>query len=165
MRYILYMMMAACVVGCGPEAVDPPAPAAPPAEMVTGADRLVADGFSMLAGKNVGLVTNHSALVDGRHLADLMHESDAVNLVALFGPEHGIRGDDVGEIADAPLGVKALAASPRPPSPPSPAMPRVSPHNTTGWRSSRATSSGRRGACWRTSRRFSRPSAPTGRMS
>ncbi len=97
MRYALYLMMAVCVVGCGPEAADPPAP---PAEVITGAERLVADDFSLLAGKNVGLVTNHTALVNGRHLADLMHESDKVNLVALFGPEHGVRGDNVGEIKD-----------------------------------------------------------------
>lgn len=97
MRTLALLLLTASLVACGrePEAVDPP-----PSGVVTGTERLVADNFSLLAGKNVGLVTNHTALVGGRHLADLMHESDAVNLVALFGPEHGIRGDDVGAIAD-----------------------------------------------------------------
>lgn len=69
--------------------------------VMTGADRLVADDFAPLAGKTVGVITNHTALVGDRHIVDLMHESEAVNVVALFGPEHGIRGDDVGRIDDA----------------------------------------------------------------
>ncbi len=67
----------------------------------TGAELMVASNFEMLKGKNVGVVTNHSAMVGGRHLVDLLHESEDVNLVVLFGPEHGIRGDDVGLISDA----------------------------------------------------------------
>jgi uncharacterized protein YbbC (DUF1343 family) len=67
----------------------------------TGAELLVANNFDILKGKNVGVVTNHSAVVGGKHLVDLLHESEDVNVVVLFGPEHGIRGDDVGIIADA----------------------------------------------------------------
>jgi uncharacterized protein YbbC (DUF1343 family) len=62
-------------------------------ELRTGAQVLVATNFDALAGQRVGLITNHTATVGDRHLADLMHESAEVNLVALFGPEHGIRGD------------------------------------------------------------------------
>lgn len=59
----------------------------------TGAERLIEDDFEFLRGKNVGLITNHTAIAGDRHLADILHESAQVNLVTLFGPEHGIRGD------------------------------------------------------------------------
>src|SRR5699024_1617779 len=60
----------------------------------TGAKVLVENGFKSLEGKNVGLITNYTAMVDNQHIADLMNEAPNVNLIALFGPEHGIRGDD-----------------------------------------------------------------------
>src|SRR3990172_3030285 len=70
------------------------------AQVLSGADLLLQKHFSMIQGKRVGLVTNHSALLaDGRHLADALAENPEVKLVALFGPEHGIRGD-------APAGAK-----------------------------------------------------------
>ncbi len=62
-------------------------------EVVSGAERLAAGGFSSLENQRAGLITNHTATVGDRHLADLLHESPAVALTALFGPEHGIRGD------------------------------------------------------------------------
>ena len=44
-------------------------------------------------GKRVGLVTNHTGRAsDGASAIDLLHEAKNVQLVALFGPEHGIRG-------------------------------------------------------------------------
>lgn len=52
------------------------------------------DGFRQLAGKRVGLITNPSGV--NRRLEttiDLLHAAREVNLVALFGPEHGIYGD------------------------------------------------------------------------
>ena len=51
-------------------------------------------GFEGLRGKRVGLVTNPSA-VDSRlkSTIDILFEAPEVNLVALFGPEHGVRGD------------------------------------------------------------------------
>ena len=59
----------------------------------TGADMLVAEDFSRLHGKRVGLIANQTSVSGGRHLADLLHEHDLVELSALFGPEHGLRGD------------------------------------------------------------------------
>jgi uncharacterized protein YbbC (DUF1343 family) len=59
----------------------------------TGAERWAAEDFAAIAGKRVGLITNHTATVGDRHLADLLHASEAIELTALFGPEHGIRGD------------------------------------------------------------------------
>ncbi len=65
----------------------------------TGADMLVSSGFEELRGQRVGLITNHTARVGNTHLADLMVASSDVQLVALFGPEHGIRGNaDAGQI-------------------------------------------------------------------
>ena len=46
-----------------------------------------------LRGQRVGLVANHTAVTgDMRHLVDVLHES-GVNLVALYGPEHGFYGE------------------------------------------------------------------------
>ncbi|MCX6144677.1 MAG: DUF1343 domain-containing protein [Ignavibacteriales bacterium] len=63
-------------------------------QVKTGADLLFEKYFHLIQGKNVGLVTNHSALLsNGKHLADALHEDKRTNLVILFGPEHGVRGD------------------------------------------------------------------------
>ena len=65
--------------------------------VLTGAQRLVDDGFRELAGWNVGLVTNHTARVDTSdggpaHLIDRLDATPNVTLSAIFGPEHGYRG-------------------------------------------------------------------------
>ena len=70
--------------------------ATPP--VVTGAQRLVDTRFRALDGLRVGLVTNHTARVDTAdggpaHLIDRLHAAPNVIVGALFGPEHGIRGD------------------------------------------------------------------------
>ncbi|GMQ82506.1 MAG: DUF1343 domain-containing protein [Rhodothermia bacterium] len=59
----------------------------------TGAQNLVDSDFEVLQGKRIGLITNHSARVDSVHLIDLLHNAPEVDLKALFGPEHGLRGD------------------------------------------------------------------------
>ena len=49
--------------------------------------------FQALRGKRVGLVTNHTGRSrDGTATIDLLHKAPGVTLVALFSPEHGIRG-------------------------------------------------------------------------
>lgn len=59
----------------------------------TGFDRLAADGYRLLSGERVGVVTNPTGITrDARHIVDVMHPDDRVNLVAVFGPEHGFRG-------------------------------------------------------------------------
>ncbi len=61
--------------------------------MMTGADRAVADHGRLFAGKRVGLVTNQTGrLADGRFLVDALLDG-GTRVTALFGPEHGIRGD------------------------------------------------------------------------
>ena len=72
----------------------PPAPVQPrPVPVLTGLDALRAEGFAPLRGKRVGLVTNHTGRGrDGVAAIDLLHGAKDVSLVALFSPEHGIRG-------------------------------------------------------------------------
>jgi uncharacterized protein YbbC (DUF1343 family)/CubicO group peptidase (beta-lactamase class C family) len=61
--------------------------------VLTGIDVLVRDGFKPLRGKRVGLVTNHTGRArDGQPTIDLLFKAPEVKLVALFSPEHGIRG-------------------------------------------------------------------------
>ncbi|MEV1050591.1 DUF1343 domain-containing protein [Streptomyces sp. NPDC049887] len=59
----------------------------------TGFERLAADGYRALSGERVGVVTNPTGIArDTRHIVDVMHADDRVDLVAVFGPEHGFRG-------------------------------------------------------------------------
>ncbi|MFE5560717.1 exo-beta-N-acetylmuramidase NamZ domain-containing protein [Streptomyces sp. NPDC056544] len=59
----------------------------------TGFERLAADGYAALAGQKVGVVTNPTGITaDARHLVDVLHADERVDLVAVFGPEHGFRG-------------------------------------------------------------------------
>jgi len=60
----------------------------------TGIEVLRESGFACLEGKRVGLITNPTG-VDSelRSTIDILHEAPNVNLVALYGPEHGVRGE------------------------------------------------------------------------
>jgi uncharacterized protein YbbC (DUF1343 family)/CubicO group peptidase (beta-lactamase class C family) len=74
---------------------SPEATASRPARLpvLSGIDVLRAEGFSLLRGKRVGLVTNHTGRArDGATTIDLIFGAPEVKLVALFSPEHGIRG-------------------------------------------------------------------------
>lgn len=88
----------------------PPAPE-PPRPVLPGAEVLLRDSLHLLRGKRAGLITNHTAVTrDGRSVIDLLHATPGVNLVALFGPEHGLRGDvdggeHIGNSRDAKTGL------------------------------------------------------------
>jgi uncharacterized protein YbbC (DUF1343 family) len=59
-----------------------------------GVERLLTEEIDLLRGARVGLVCNQASVDHGfRHVADLFHQNPAINLTALFGPQHGIRGD------------------------------------------------------------------------
>ncbi|MGZ8378611.1 MAG: exo-beta-N-acetylmuramidase NamZ family protein [Gemmatirosa sp.] len=61
--------------------------------VVPGVEVLLRDSLHLLRGKRVGLVTNHSGRDRaGTSTIDLLHRAPGVRLVALFAPEHGIRG-------------------------------------------------------------------------
>lgn len=63
-------------------------------KVLTGADILLSDSLDLVTNKNVGIVTNHTGLLsNGTHIVDTLNSLNQVNVVVLFGPEHGIRGD------------------------------------------------------------------------
>jgi len=81
-------------------------------KVASGLDVLAGERFAPLRGLAVGLVCNPTS-VDRRlrHAADLFHEARSVRLAALFGPEHGVRGDTqymaaVGNERDRRTGVR-----------------------------------------------------------
>jgi uncharacterized protein YbbC (DUF1343 family) len=66
----------------------------PAKQVKTGADILFKSRTELIDGKRVALITNHTAMLsNGTHLADALSQYKKTTLVALFGPEHGIRGD------------------------------------------------------------------------
>ena len=65
-----------------------------PPSVLNGIDVLEQNNFAQLEGMRVGLITNATGV--NKHLVsniDLLHAAENVQLVALFGPEHGVRGD------------------------------------------------------------------------
>lgn len=61
---------------------------------VAGVELLLQERLDLVAGKRVGLVTNPTGVDHTlRSSIDLLAEHPQVQLVALFGPEHGVRGD------------------------------------------------------------------------
>lgn len=80
-----------------------------------GIEVLRESNFEALRGKRVGLITNPTGVDNAlRSTIDILHESPEVNLVALFAPEHGVRGDvaagkKVGTSTDAATGVKVYS--------------------------------------------------------
>lgn len=80
-----------------------------------GIETLRENNFDILKGKRVGLITNPTGVDNSlRSTIDILHESPEVNLVALFAPEHGVRGDipageKVGGTTDPATGVKVYS--------------------------------------------------------
>ena len=77
----------------------------------TGIEILRSQNFKILEGKRVGLITNPTG-VDSKMKStiDILFEAPNVKLVALFGPEHGVRGDahagdKVDNVTDAKTGL------------------------------------------------------------
>jgi uncharacterized protein YbbC (DUF1343 family) len=62
--------------------------------VLTGIEVLRESNFKILEGKRVGLITNPTG-VDSKlkSTIDILHNAGNFNFVALFGPEHGVRGD------------------------------------------------------------------------
>ncbi len=60
----------------------------------TGIEQLVKSDFGILKGKRVGLVTNPTGVDHNlRSTIDILFNAPGVKLVALYGPEHGVRGE------------------------------------------------------------------------
>ena len=84
--------------------------------VVPGADRLAHSGWAALRGQRVGVVTNPTGILqDLTHVVDAMVGSGRVDVVAVFGPEHGFRGtaqagDSEGNHRDPRTGVMVYDA-------------------------------------------------------
>jgi uncharacterized protein YbbC (DUF1343 family) len=62
--------------------------------VIPGIEVLLKDSLHLIKGKRVGLLTNHSGRDRaGTSSVDLLFKAPGVKLTALYGPEHGIRGD------------------------------------------------------------------------
>ena len=60
----------------------------------TGLEVLKEQNFKCLEGKRVGVITNPTGVDNNlKSIADILYEAPNVELVALYGPEHGVRGD------------------------------------------------------------------------
>ena len=88
----------------------------PQRSVTTGAERLERSGWAALRGQRVGVVTNPTGILDDlTHVVDRMVGSGDVNVVAVFGPEHGFRGtaqagDSEGNHVDPRTGVMVYDA-------------------------------------------------------
>jgi uncharacterized protein YbbC (DUF1343 family) len=69
------------------------------APVMLGIDVLEADGFRILRGKRVGLLT-HAAGVnrEGVSTVDVLRRASGVKLVCLFAPEHGVYGTEAASV-------------------------------------------------------------------
>jgi uncharacterized protein YbbC (DUF1343 family)/CubicO group peptidase (beta-lactamase class C family) len=82
--------------------------------VLNGIDVLKRDRFRQLRGRKVGLITNHTGIDRERNATiDLLHAAPEVTLVALFSPEHGIRGDQdhekIGDTTDEKTGLPVFS--------------------------------------------------------
>jgi uncharacterized protein YbbC (DUF1343 family)/CubicO group peptidase (beta-lactamase class C family) len=79
------------------------------AQVLTGIDVLERDGFKQLKGMRIGLVTNQTGRDrSGRSTIDVLFKAPEVKLVALFSPEHGIRGLADEKVSDSKDDVTGL---------------------------------------------------------
>lgn len=92
--------------------------------VLAGIDVLKRDNFSILAGRKVALITNQTGVTrTGESTVKLLFDSDVVDLVALFSPEHGFAGTlDQAHIGDARdqttgLTIRSLYGKTRVPTP------------------------------------------------
>jgi uncharacterized protein YbbC (DUF1343 family)/CubicO group peptidase (beta-lactamase class C family) len=84
-------------------------PSGPLHPVLTGIDVLERDGFKQLEGRRIGLITNHTGRDrTGRSTIDVLAAAKNLKLVALFSPEHGLRGiedSNVGDTRDEKTGL------------------------------------------------------------
>lgn len=68
-----------------------------------GVEKLLAEETSLIGGRRIGLVCNQASVDhDLRHVADLFAARDSFKLAALFGPQHGIRGEVQDNMVETP---------------------------------------------------------------
>lgn len=78
--------------------------------VLTGLDQ-VEQYHSLFANKHLGIITNHTAFnSSGKHITNIFLEMPEIQVTALFGPEHGIRGKEdagakIGTVLDPLSGI------------------------------------------------------------
>ncbi|WP_346712993.1 DUF1343 domain-containing protein [Mediterranea massiliensis] len=82
-------------------------------ERVITGDEQTSEYFPLLEGKRIAIFSNHTGMIGNKHLLDVLLENQ-FNVVAIFSPEHGFRGDaDAGEhvssSVDSKTGVSILS--------------------------------------------------------
>jgi len=93
-----------------------------------GLEVLITQQLNLIEGKRVGLITNPTGVTaDLTSTIDVLHNLPKVKLTALFGPEHGVRGDafageKVGHSVDRKTGVPIYSLYNGPFAPPTPEM-------------------------------------------
>ena len=82
-------------------------PTAPATRIVrVGIERLLDEDRSLLADARVGLVSNPASIDRGfRHAAEVLADDPEIELVALFGPQHGFRSDLQDNMIETPHGL------------------------------------------------------------
>ncbi|MGQ0765661.1 MAG: exo-beta-N-acetylmuramidase NamZ family protein [Gemmatimonadota bacterium] len=107
------LLLALAIIACTDRAeTQPLRNEVQPAGIRLGIEVLLSDSLHLIQGKRVGLITNHTGVGGplGRSSADLLFAASGVRLTALFGPEHGIRGqaragDKVASSVDSATGL------------------------------------------------------------
>ncbi len=70
-----------------------------------GVERICRAEKGLIEGRRVGLICNQASVDHTfRHSADLLGSLEGVELRALYGPQHGIRGDVQDNMVDTPHG-------------------------------------------------------------
>ncbi len=89
--------------------------AAQPAKVKLGVDVLLSEKLGIIQGKRLGLITNATGLTSTHEATiDALAKAPGARLVALYGPEHGVRGDaeagaSVDSYVDEKSGIKVFS--------------------------------------------------------
>jgi len=107
----LIVAVTACASSTGSQTTVASGASADGGAVVPGIEVLLSDSMHLVRGKRVGLITNHSGRDRrGTSTIDLLHRAPGVQLTALFGPEHGLRGvakagEEVASAVDSATGI------------------------------------------------------------
>ncbi|MGH7454943.1 MAG: exo-beta-N-acetylmuramidase NamZ family protein, partial [bacterium] len=120
MQKILFSTFFSLVIGFFPSTIF--------SQVKPGIEVLVSQYQYLIEGKRVGLITNPTGVTsDLASTIDVLHNLPNVRLVALFGPEHGVRGDafageKVNHSVDRKTGIPIYSLYNGPMAPPTPEM-------------------------------------------
>jgi uncharacterized protein YbbC (DUF1343 family) len=111
---LLAITLSACGGGASSDAdtaTTPTSATSAATGVIPGVEVLLSDSIHLIRGKRVGLITNHSGRDrKGTSTIDLLHKAPDVRLTALYGPEHGLRGEakageEIASTVDSATGV------------------------------------------------------------